>query len=183
MKFFFKILTFIIALTSCVSVSVHQRVATKIMKRHVEYIREKFGAQISTFGGGFNQKVNNITLSFDMRGPMELQRARKLIIAFSTDLLDRINSSEEIRPYLVNHPFLPSNLSYGISFVDKTGEHMKNPGNSKSTNSLARCNISNGTVYYSIMNENKPYLQTVHSETYEEALEIVNSEGGIFLKD
>jgi len=111
------------------------------------------------------------------------ERARKLVLAFSQDLLDRVNISEEIRPHLVNYSFLPKNLSYGLTIVNKEGRFMKNSGSLRDPDNLASCSMLGGKILYSILNDDKISLQVIHSETYEEALEIVNRQGGLTLND
>ena len=78
------------------------------------------GTAAYIIGGGFLNKVNEISIGFTMKVDIDIPTARKILIEMSQDLVARINASEEIRPFLKNYPFKLSNLDYGFLIKNKS---------------------------------------------------------------
>jgi hypothetical protein len=95
------------------------------------------------------------------------------VIKINEDLLRRYNENEEIRPYLKNYPFTAMNLEIGILLTDEKGNLLfKSSGKEL----LSAVYQFSGNIIYQILNEEKPYLQDVFEETYEEAFSIVRNQ-------
>ncbi|KPK33082.1 MAG: hypothetical protein AMS24_02180, partial [Chlamydiae bacterium SM23_39] len=99
--------------------------------------------------------------------PYDIDKARELLVYAAEVFLNEFNSFEKIRPYLANYPFTSKNIDLSIFFHDEKNNSYASPH-------LTYVFLGYGeTVNYVKKNENNQF-QTVHEETYEEALAIVN---------
>jgi hypothetical protein len=93
------------------------------------------------------------------------------MIKLVEEFLRRINADEEIREHLVNFPFNAKNLDFTISLRDKNGHAIKN--DNANIDLIYSVQLLKGEIDYHILNEMQAALQTIHTETYDEALAIV----------
>ena len=152
----------------------HCKFADEIMNQFVSDAKERYGLFCHGSGGRFLNRVNAIHLSFVTLGPKSQEELRVMMVTITEDFLKRMNSHEEIREYLVNYPFQSTNLKFRISLMDLDGRVIHNKGKEKEL--LRGVILFNGKLLYEIKNDDKAYLQDVHSETYEEARAIVKKQ-------
>jgi hypothetical protein len=112
-------------------------------------------------GGGVNQ-IRMLALSFRYYKEIEIEEARKLLMAAGTLFLKNINSNEQIRPYLKNDPFRPGNIDIAI-FVQKPN------GSEPDLDKLTLIEMTDGMLKYSIRSSETGRLTKVCKETYAEA--------------
>jgi hypothetical protein len=173
--FFFLFMVSILAF-SCdmLSEPKYIRMSDKIVSRHLNKMKQQYSLKCIGNGGGFMHSVNQIILSYNLNGPKSIEEIRTLLVITTEDLLKAYNEDEKIRPFLKNFPFTVSNISVDIVLVDQNGISLKNEGLNKDI-IWGGFQLS-GKVFYSIINEEKPSTQKIHSETYEEALKIVKNQ-------
>jgi len=156
-------------LSSCSSFAISdgEMCINKTMARFAKKMQSE-GINPSGIGGGIdhtNGKHNNLELVFMTSNIPDIESARKLIIKTIDKFLMEVNSNEEIRPFLVEHPFTIKHISIGIL--------------SESKRSGLSC-VSNykNELTYRQDNPDLNNLQSmdVHSETYEEAVRILSSQ-------
>jgi hypothetical protein len=134
-------------------------VARKLAKR---YDMSLFG-----LGGGMADSVNIICLSFQIRKPLTKEELRYILIDCVEEILAAFNANEEIRPYLLNYPFLPKNVEMVIFITDPTGRDLYDP-------TIAVASATNGKVnYFTNDPDNEFRYKSEFTESYEEALKIV----------
>lgn len=156
---------------------IHCQLVHKFMHRFIQDAEKQYHMVCSLVGGEFLGQINGIHLDFDTIGPMSVEELRILIVQVTEELLDRINADEEIREYLANYPFRSTNLRLNIWLRGSDLRPIKNKG--ANTDLLYGVMLLHGDLTYEIENEDKPFLQTVKSETYDEALEIVRTQDGL----
>ncbi len=149
------------------------RMSDRIVNQYLKDMKDLYGLNCFGCGGGFLNKVNEIIISFKIQGPKNREELRELVIKITEDLLRRYNDNEKIRPYLKNYPFTDRNVRIGILLTDEKGISFHNKGADKER--LCAVYQFWGSICYQILNEEKPYLQDVFEETYEEALSIVKN--------
>ena len=122
-------------------------------------------------GGGFLYNVENINIKFISKKQVDIEQARNFLITCSEELLERINTSDKIRPYLDHYPFTKKGIQLDICYFDQKGT-WNNP------RFIAQATASNGYVYYAVFDHKKRELKTIYKESYQDALKIAQSHNG-----
>ncbi|MBA3238057.1 MAG: hypothetical protein H0T62_06870 [Parachlamydiaceae bacterium] len=147
-----------------------ERIVNKILYEASTSIEKKYnlkpiGTGISMPGG----VVKNLSLAFDPRQRFSKDQLRELTIQFSTELLNQINSNEEIQPSLVKRPFTIENVEIVIYNHDKQGYSIYDP-------EIAVAHLDHGIIDYKTNDpENEFKYKNRHKETYEEALQLTHN--------
>ncbi len=123
-------------------------------------------------GSGMMNQIKMLALAFNYYKDADIEHARELLMAGATLFLNKINSNEQIRPYLDNYPFRPENIQIII--------YLQTPiGSPPDFGKLIVVSMSDGILRYSIENSKTGPLITIHEETYEEASEKLHSAASI----
>jgi hypothetical protein len=112
---------------------------------------------------------------------VSLEEARCLLVSVVESFLNEINSDPEVRKNLDVYPFPSKLLTVGVSFVDENGWDRGNGG-------ISGARLYEGKIRYEryeIYEYTPPAIDgkhfDVHKESYEEALDIVKSQGCLHL--
>jgi len=129
---------------------------------------------VAGFGGSFpdEKTVKKLSLSFDIYDrETTIDEARVLLVEGIESFLLKINQDQKLRPFLANYPFDCSNLGFGIGFLKTKGGFIK-------SEHIAHVFLvpEKKEIAYSVLDEKTGYLDTIHSEKYEDALKIVQSQ-------
>ncbi|MFS8562832.1 MAG: hypothetical protein LVR00_00225 [Rhabdochlamydiaceae bacterium] len=120
-------------------------------------------------GGKMMHDIQAMHMSFQFYEVVDIGTARQLLVDATQEYLLAINSSKEIRPYLHTYPFTVENVEIAIYFYNPDGSTV-------STNKIEVGAVRQGKLVYYIDYPEKHTIKSIHEETYEEALEIVNAE-------
>ncbi len=173
---FLGILFFIISSSCGPQEPERVRVSYGLMNAFIQEAKGRYGFRPFGIGGGFLNNVNELLLSFKKEGIYNVDEARELFILSSQDFLKKINTDEEIRPHLSNYPFTEQNISYTLTFVDERNHGINQENGNKDPNILSYVSWLGKRITYSIYNEETPWYQHIHEESYQEALEKVFSQ-------
>ncbi len=132
-----------------------------------ENAHEDWNWYLRGLGGIFGDTIQKFNLDYEVEKEVDVSTARRLLVEGVERFLSEINHSERTLPFLVEAPFTPQRLKFGLSFINSEGRFVKN-------NHIAYALLLNGKIYYSISSPIR--LEDAHEETYEQALEIVNRE-------
>ncbi|NGX52585.1 MAG: hypothetical protein KR126chlam5_00888 [Candidatus Anoxychlamydiales bacterium] len=168
-KFKFLML-FLFILTSCKSNSKNDyknqpeyvHLAYEIMKNTAKELQNEKNLRLVGIGGAMMYEVENMHMSFLLLNEFDLDEARDLIVYSITLFLKNINTNENIRSYLSHYPFTTKDITIFIN--------MQN-ANTK-INGVA---LSSDKIIYDSPGDQKSF-ESIHEETYEEAVKIVESE-------
>ncbi len=150
------------------------KLSARVENKHSEEVCKRFNLEPYAGGGGMMFDVELVIQSFVSHQPSNLAQARRLFVYCAQDLLDRMNGDTAIRPYLRQYPFKIENLKYAIHFKDKRSNRMPYPLISTVHSQGIHSDRSN-FIFYEV--EDGSFLgKTIHGETYEEALRIVQEE-------
>lgn len=117
------------------------------------------------FGGSSLKEFGHIAVSFDYFHPLNMEKARELIIYTSSQLLKNLNNNESLRDPQIG-AYEVKNIKIMIFC------YMPNKSSAKPPN-LGSVWLIKNKIYYNLREEN---IKTIHEETYEEALKIVKIE-------
>jgi len=172
--YFFLPITALLLLPSCSHGKPKDvSLAYDIMHEHAYYMKQKHQARIFGIGGGFPDKITVLSMSFRVRGPLNVDKARVLMISSTQHLLQLVNQNEKIRPYLDNYPFTSENLEYSFFIDDENGLNVQQPGSSMDPDNLAYVSNRREGIAYSILNSERDIFQHIHEESYTSARESV----------
>ena len=115
------------------------------------------------FGGGAVDKISMLALSFNYYNEIDIEKARDLLVTAGSLFIKEVNDNEQIRPYLKNYPFEPTNIEIRI-FLRKPNGAFCDP------DTLHVVSMINGKLDYEIDNSITHLFETIYSETFEEAL-------------
>lgn len=119
-------------------------------------------------GGSIHEKVEEMFLALDCYRKLNVQEARRLIVACALKYMEAFNSDVEIRPHLSRYPFSANNIELAIAFYCPDREFVE-------IGELVTVDVLNGRVNYSIRKAEHGH-ERIHFESFEEALKIVEEE-------
>ncbi len=146
---------------------VYCKYAKEIQTEYLRAMNKQYGLVCSGFGGGYINNVNLIHLDLDGVYNYSIQEARTLYITCVEELLKRLNTNEQIRPYLEHYPFTERGIRMGLSFEKANSDNVED-------RYICYVSLINGEIYYrSYDHENDSFIAR-HQEPYQEALRIVS---------
>jgi len=142
-------------------------IVNEIRKNAALKIKNELGLiPCGTTGQMLNQ-IQMIGLLFDYHQPLTVEEGRELVIKAAEKLLQEINMNEQIHPYLVHFPFSSKNVVIKIYVQQPNGSGF-------GPDHVCVFSLRNAVIDYKIELSEPPFIQTIHSETYEEALQLLN---------
>lgn len=142
------------------------------MRQAEREIYEKFGMRAVSVSGGAITVVREEGLGVETSVPFSIQEGRRLLIACTDILLKHFNAHRPLRPFLFEYPFPVERISFSIVISPEIEKTLPN-------DALQMCSYSGGAIrYYKPPQKTNPFapMIVVHTESYEEALEIVAKE-------
>lgn len=142
---------------------------TEEMKRNEHFVLSS--------SGGKNSKttVEIITLGYDTGKKLDVREGRILLVKCVSKLLEELNASKELRPYLDHYPFSAKGIRFSIHSYDQKRE--KFGDGALAYVLLSYLGQSQKTVvHYRTYDPITDDYITCHQESYEEAEKIVRSE-------
>jgi hypothetical protein len=138
-------------------------IANEVRQRAaIQLYREK-GLRLCGTGGQMMDQIKMLALSFDYNHEIGIEEGRDLLITAMRNFLAIVNEDKTIRPYLTSYPFQPKNIEIRI-FIKNPDQSDPEPGK------LCVVSALEGVLKYSTTDPSLPLFKTVHKETYEEAL-------------
>jgi hypothetical protein len=144
-----------------------ERIVNKILYQTASSIKEKYkfnsaGTIVSMPQGN----VKKLGLAFDPRQRFSKEQLRELTVQLGAELLNHINSNEEIQASLVKRPFTIENVEIIIYNDDKQGYSIYDP-------EIAVAHLAQGIIIYKTNDPDKEYrYKNEYEETYEEAFQL-----------
>jgi len=140
-----------------------------IVKEFIYDMHQEHGFYLESIGYDQFHDLEEVSIAFALRKRCSVFEARKLYVSAMEELLSRINADREIRPLLHVYPFTPSQVEMDLVFYE--GEKFSKEG-------VAFMFLKQNCIFYEARSGDFGPFSTLNEETYQEALEIVNSEEG-----
>ena len=152
------------------------RLLDEVYSAHLKDLRKKHQFSVNMTGGGGNgEKLNSIDLGLSIKKTLTIDSARRLILPSFQDLEKKVNTFEELHPYLVEVPFGYDKYKYSIDSVNEKGI-IKLPFDQIYSNQISYVILSRGELCYNVFVKETNKIVEVLCEPYEEALKIVENE-------
>jgi hypothetical protein len=130
----------------------------------VKEMKENYGLRCNSIGGKMPGMVEEIGASFTLVKHTSQEDAKKLLLAMTERLLETLNQSEELRPYLIEYPFPSNRLKLRIKFTKSN--HFTYDDGSMEKITLEKDRIT----YFKIPCEDRLFRPIpFHEENYQEA--------------
>lgn len=146
-----------------------EQLVDRIIEETAKWASKKYplypvGVGASMPGG----EIRKLNLSLQSDHPLSKDELRKYLVEINSEIVKRVNSNEEIRPYLVTYPFTEKNAQILI-FVTNKGYDVVDP-------IVCVGEISDGNLLYLTKDENNLMrYKNRYTETYEEALRFLKN--------
>jgi hypothetical protein len=147
----------------------YANIADRLLYQISNEIQKKFNVKQVGSGGGMCQCVRLLGLTFECHKLISQDGARAFIVPMLQLFLQRINENKEIRPFLQNYPFRIENIEISIFVYD-------NKGNDPLYPYIGMISCSNGKITYTAYNPDPEQARNKYKESYEEALNKLNSQ-------
>jgi len=139
-----------------------------IENKYISDMKHKYNAVLAGIGGRMMYEIQDIYLNFHMTRIVDKGEARKIYIDFVSELLARINEDDQIRPHLSHSPYTAKGVSLQLIFFREENVRPL-PKN------IAIVSMYKGYISYSIWDTSTNVYKEIYEETYDEAIQIVNS--------
>lgn len=117
-------------------------------------------------GASWPDKCHAVAFDFLNQYSATLPEARKCIVNAAQEIMSAAHEVEGFEHHLANPPFTEQHIMLGIGF-DKPSNEDKN------SSLIDRVTMNYGIIRYKIWNEENYQYDTIHEETYEEALKLL----------
>ena len=91
----------------------------KVLSAYLKQMSKTANLHANGSGGRFGEKISLVAFSFTSHAKCDVEASKKLLLLSINSLLEKINSSEKLRPFLCQYPFSKENVQISISFYDK----------------------------------------------------------------
>jgi len=97
--------------------SIQNRYSKELVNKYLEDTAEKYGFFCEGVKWGmYGGILRLIGPCFVTNEKLDIFKTRKLIVELTVELIDRVNDSEKLRPYLVQYPFTFQNIEMTIAY-------------------------------------------------------------------
>lgn len=132
-------------------------------------IKQETGLHLIGRGGGVigeRRLVRKLNMSFSHHGVINMEEGREFVVYCVQEYLSAINGCEEVKDELVHYPFKPRDIEITLFIRGLKNEDVP-------IGELDVICIINGIIKYKIEQQGFSNMKITHTETYEEALKIV----------
>lgn len=146
--------------------SMYIQMVNEITADYMQKVSQQGDFVPNVIGGGMIGEVQRISAGFETHQQLDVSQVRLLLVEKEELFLSLLNSHKGIRPFLHTYPFEAKDFELTMSFITSTGKRVDPP-------QIALAFVLLGKIYYSIYNSEANRLETVFSESYDEAYKIV----------
>ncbi|MBN1216110.1 MAG: hypothetical protein JXA99_11805 [Candidatus Lokiarchaeota archaeon] len=156
--------------TNCSLIPNDEALVNKVLFKTAKILKKTKHLELIGFGGGtdINDLHQEVSLTFRSHEKVNVEKARELLVFCSEVLLNKINSTENIKKYLLNGKFTTKSIKVCVIFEDENLEYY-------STEYLSMCFCSHSNIYFLTFEKYKNVLD--YKETYEESVQILKDQG------
>lgn len=101
---------------SCSNHLSYDELAEREIFRFAKDVQKSDHLELIEYGGGFLDQINTLTIGFLSRENVNIDQARWMFVNYANMFIDRINCSNELRPYLAVYPFTIEQLKFSIIY-------------------------------------------------------------------
>ena len=170
-----KLLFYFIAITTLCSCSFftesrpeYVKIANKITNETGKKLKEQKNLHLAGTGGGMMHDIQMMMMAFQFNQIVDMETARELLVYSGEEYLHAINSNVEVKPYLHDVPFTSKNIEIVIYFHTQSYETVP-------SGEISIAAIEEGLIVYYIDDPERYTIQSIHEESYEDAVKIVGS--------
>lgn len=95
----------------------------KVLSAYLKQMSKTANLHANGSGGRFGEKISLVAFSFTSHAKCDVEASKELLLLSVNSLLEKINASEKLRPFLCQYPFSKENVQISISFYDKKNNY------------------------------------------------------------
>lgn len=160
----FSYLTFLILIFNYLNRNQSTETAHRLINQVSTKLEKKFNISLMGISEQGDKKgYSKIGLTFDITRIVNKDEGRKIIIQSFNELLNSINNSEEMQPYLLEIPFKNENIDITLMIRDSNFTELLHPNISVISTS------KNRIIYKTNSTTDKYQYHSITEESFEEA--------------
>jgi len=105
---------------------IKERYVDEVLNTFAQEMEQKYQLYCYGIGGSMAYDVKDVGLRFSANRKISIEEARELQVRSTEQLVEMINASEKIRPYLIEYPWPSSRVEIAISSVKNDGSCYEN---------------------------------------------------------
>jgi len=141
----------------------------KIMNPSIKLISQEEDLLLFGYGGGMAYDIKSVETYSATLKPLTIKEARRKYVRGTEEFLKAINEDRKLRPYLHDFPFTHTNVQFRIAYHGDNPSHESYP--------YVRFMFeAKGKLVYDSIDPSTGEFVMIHSETYEEAVDIVQAQ-------
>lgn len=169
--FYFGVMSIMFSCSSFFSEKTdYESIADKITEKAAKKLKGERGLVLAGTGGQMMNDIQMMSMGFNFYKVVDIDAARQLLIDSVEEYLFEINANKEVRPYLHNYPFTAQNVEVVIYFYNPDGSKVP-------SDKITIAAAEQGKIIYYVDYPERYTIKSIHEETYENALKIVNARG------
>ncbi|MBS0584871.1 MAG: hypothetical protein JSR76_01050 [Verrucomicrobia bacterium] len=94
----------------------YEKYVDEIVSSFIKDVQKEYDIVCIGSGGRMPKYVEEISLDFNAYRRADIEEVRELIVQLRTKLIERVNSHEKIRPFLIEYPFTWQGADISIAF-------------------------------------------------------------------
>lgn len=151
--------------------------AIKVESAHAKKQMKLNGFRCCGKGGGGNGKqFHKLGITFSTHEQLNISTARKYLVEGLLLYYNDINSAQSLQPYLIERPFPIGKIKYSIYVHGDNGSWPLFPNGPTSDQKISYVRWDENEIRYQIQTERDARPITIHTETFDEAVAILNAE-------
>ena len=147
---------------------IKERYVDEVLNSFAQEMDETYSLSCCGVGGSMPYDIKQIGIDFMVHQQVEIEEARELVVKATERLVEMVNASEKVRPYLIEYPWTYSRSHIMISFLKENGR--KYP---QGVSLIFQA--KDQLFYYGPIECENGLDPTIKEETYVEAKKIVDS--------
>ena len=169
-KLLFVCIIFLFAITNCDRLREEEIIARNLMYRVSNILASRYQLRYLGYSEeGDKTGYTKIGLCFNRYGKLSRDEGRRIIVDSLDIFLNEINSDYKLQPFLINKTFTINNVEITIVISTSEGKEIFYPD-------VSVFSAHGGKIYYSTYTQDQKFVYTRESETFEEALRIVEAQ-------
>jgi hypothetical protein len=135
----------------------------------IEKYTEKYNLEVSAvFGDIIRGVMHDVGVIFRRYQITSKAKARQIIVECVQDFLEKINSCEELQPYLLDRPFTVKNIDILLAILNPDETEVAYP-------KICIANTRGNKIIYKTSNPEYPYNYIEEEESFENAVKLVKT--------
>ena len=141
---------------------IQETYAEELVGQYIKNVESKYNLHLTSMAWGmYGGTVNLLGPGFGTKEGLDVSRSRQLLLELASELINCVNQSEKLRPYLKNYLFTIENVQITLSYR----------GNNPNQQAVKLAFLKESTITYEKIDDKTDKYETLFRESYDEAIQ------------